>query len=202
MSLLATLNSKRRDDIHKYAKALGITVSSSGKKKTIKVLKAEIVNKVREVGYLLFSDWMSRADVGRMIWHFDPTNHRYNKKELETMARALGIPITGRTRGDLISQIDSKRRHVEIEDEDVIEAEEEAHRNFPSQLDAYNPTTITNERHHTTSVTLHDLPFNSDLVISAINWALQGANIQVPNDSYLFYTISGTANVSGYDSAT
>ena len=70
---------------------------------------------------------MSREDVGIMIWHFDPTNHRYKKRELEAMARALGIPTTYRTISDLISQIDRKRRHVEIEDEDEILEEKGEH---------------------------------------------------------------------------
>ena len=179
-----------------------------GKKKTTSVLKTEIISKVRKVSYLIFPDWISRADVGRMVWNFDRTNHRYDKHQLHIMVRALCIPVTGRTRGYLISQIQIKRRHVEIEDEDEIYEEEEGeggdhpHRNFPSQLDAYTPTTITNEIHHTTSENLHDFPLNSDLVTSAINWALRGTNIQVHNDSNRFDTITGTANVSGYDSAT
>ena len=64
MSLQATLNSKRRDDLRKYAKALGIYVSDNRKQKKIGVLKTEIIRKVEEVGNLLFSAWMSRADVG------------------------------------------------------------------------------------------------------------------------------------------
>ena len=73
----------------------------------MRVLKTEILSKVREVGYLLFSDWISRADVERMVWNFDPINHRYDKHQPHIMARALGIPVTGRTRGRLISQIQS-----------------------------------------------------------------------------------------------
>lgn len=86
----------------------------------MQVLKTEIHRKAREV----------------------PTNYRYNKQQLQIMARALGIPTTDRTRGDLISQIQRKRRHVEIEDEDEIEGE---HIIFPTQLNAYTPTTITSE---------------------------------------------------------
>ena len=121
MSLQSTLNSKRRDDIHKYVKVLGITLYSAWKRKTVRVLKTEIVSKVREVGHLLFPDWISRADAGRMVWNFDPTNHRYDKIQLQTMARALRIHVTERTRGDLISQIQRNIRHVEIEDEDDID---------------------------------------------------------------------------------
>ena len=55
----------------------------------MRVLKTEIFNKVREVGYLIFSDWISRADVGRMVWNFDPTNHCYDKHQIQIMARVL-----------------------------------------------------------------------------------------------------------------
>ena len=60
----------------------GITVSSAGNKKSLRFLKTEIISKVREVGYLLFPDWISRADEGRMVWNFDPTNHRYDKHQI------------------------------------------------------------------------------------------------------------------------
>jgi hypothetical protein len=51
-----------------------------------------------------------------MVWHFDPTHHRYKKGELNIISKALVIPTKDRTRADLISQIDRKRRNVEIED--------------------------------------------------------------------------------------
>ena len=126
-------------------------MKEGGNSKTMPVLKTEIVSKVREVGHLLFQDWMSRADAGRMVWHFDPTSHRYNKKELNTMARALQIPTKDRSKRGFNFSNTEKRRHIEIEDEDEIDDEEEReHRNFPTQLDAYTPTTIHNERHQIT----------------------------------------------------
>ena len=51
---------QKGDDIHRYAKVLGVTVYSEGKENKISVLKTEILSKVREVGYLLLYDWISR----------------------------------------------------------------------------------------------------------------------------------------------
>ena len=71
-------------------------------------------------------------------------------------------------------------------------------REFPHFLDTYHPTSTTNEKFRKTTVLLHDLPFNVDLVAKAINAALQ-SYVEVPPDYEVHVSITASANVSSYD---
>ena len=66
---------------------------------------------------------------------------------------------------------------------------------------------MINEKFHKTTLSLHDIPSNPDLIASIINWAFR-ANIEEltgnkPPEGYVLHmTISAIANVNGYDIET
>ena len=207
-ALRAKLNSKKLFEVKKYAKGLGIH-NYSNKNKS--VIIDEILEKAEENEETLYQDWMTKIDNGRPIWRqniIDPSR-RYSLKELRNVAKNLGIPISNKTRGDLIALIQSRTRQRKEEREEkeealAVDAKEEK---IPHQFEIYEPTFTTNQKFHKTTLSLHDIPPNPDLIASIINWAFR-ANIEeltdnkAPEGFVLHMTISAMANVSGYDIET
>ena len=102
----------------------------------------------------------------------------------------------------MIALIESRtRQRKEREEKEKALAANAKEEKIPHQFEIYEPTFTTNQKIHKTTLSLHDIPPNPDLIASIINWAFR-ANIEELTDSkahegfVLYMTISAMENVS------